>query len=135
MPGDLRFAALQRTQPLSFSAGQALHAFERPLNTVDTHSPGLQRFNPVFRQGSLAVTLDIAVQSGFPVPTHIKIDVDGFEDQVIAGARSLLERRETKSLLIEVNQNMTSHPDNLSYLEELGWRVDDKSEANYIFRH
>ena len=118
----------------SFSAGQALHAFERPVNTIDAHTPELRPFTPVFRQGCVSFTIDSLVESGFPLPDHVKVDVDGFEDQVIAGAHKALERRETKSLLIEINQNLESHLEIVSYLEGLGWSVDDKSDVNFIFR-
>jgi FkbM family methyltransferase len=44
----------------------------------------------------------IAMQPYFP--THIKIDVDGTEDRVVAGMSTTLADRRLKSLLVEVSQ-------------------------------
>ena len=63
--------------------------------------------NPVFSQGCIAARLDDLVATGvMPPPDHIKIDVDGFEPKVIAGARHVLHQTKVRSLLIEVNQNL-----------------------------
>lgn len=48
------------------------------------------------------VTLDQALKD-MPVPALIKIDVEGFEMEVLKGAGSLLARPEVEALIIEVN--------------------------------
>ena len=63
----------------SFTAGQALHGFDKPMNTVDVYSEKLEEFKPVFTQGCMAMTIDSLVERGIPSPDHIKIDVDGIE--------------------------------------------------------
>ena len=118
----------------SFSAGQALHGFDEPKTTQDVFERDFHEFTPVHSQGSMSMSIDALVGSGLPAPLHIKVDVDGFEDKVIAGAQDTLERRETASLLIEMNQNIESHLSIVSYLEGLGYSVDDKKAVNYIFR-
>lgn len=51
-----------------------------------------------------AVSLDsLHWEHGLPLPTHVKIDVDGFEDRVLAGARKLLESGSVRSWAIELN--------------------------------
>jgi FkbM family methyltransferase len=94
------------------SLGEALDFKHEPLKTV-------------FRQGSLAGTLDELVRGGhLPVPHHIKIDVDGFEPKVIAGAQETLRDRTVKSLLIETNQNLGDHREMVRELNELGFKHD-----------
>ena len=44
-----------------------------------------------------------------PVPANIKIDVDGFEHKVVAGARETLTDRTVQSLLIEINPKLAEH--------------------------
>ena len=92
-----------------FSAGAAQHAFDARVHAWDAESPGLSGFEPVFRQGCMSVSLDALVGDGLPVPTHIKIDVDGFEDKVIDGVWQTLELGRTASLLIEINQRIDAH--------------------------
>jgi hypothetical protein len=78
-----------------------------------------------FRQGCVAFRLDDLVSTGLiPVPNHIKIDVDGFEPKVIAGARTTLTDRSMKSLLVEVNLNLADHQSMVHDLSQLGFKHD-----------
>jgi FkbM family methyltransferase len=78
-----------------------------------------------FSQGCVAARLDDLVRDGVvPPPQHIKIDVDGLEPKVIAGAAQVLRARETRSLLIEVNQNLPDHLQMVRDLNTLGFRHD-----------
>lgn len=80
---------------------------------------------PKFSQGCLSARLDDLVRDGVvPAPQHIKIDVDGFEPKVIAGAAQVLRAPGTRSLLIEVNQNLPDHMQMVSELNALGFRHD-----------
>jgi FkbM family methyltransferase len=79
------------------SVGAALDFRHQPLNTQ-------------FTQGCIAATLDGLVSGGtVPVPTHVKIDVDGFEPKVVSGARTTLQNPAVRSVLIEVNTNLEDH--------------------------
>ena len=77
----------------------------------------------------------------------LKIDVDGFEPKVVAGARRTLARPEMRSLLIETNQNLRDHMDMVLELNALGFKHDPaqvqraerkegtfKGVAEYVFR-
>ena len=49
------------------------------------------------------VPLDVLVARGeIPFPAHVKIDVDGFEEQVIEGMRGILSDPRFKSLRMEI---------------------------------
>ena len=66
-----------------------------------------QPMKPAYSQGSGAARLDDLVTAGtVPLPTHIKIDIDGFEPKVIAGARRVLADRGVRSPLIETNPGL-----------------------------
>jgi len=115
--------------------GEALDFAHRPLATN-------------FVQGSVAATVDELVAAGaMPVPHHIKIDVDGFEPKVIAGARATLAGKGVKSLLIETNRNLDDHLAMVGELEKLGFRYEAaqvqraerkdgpfKGVAEYVFK-
>ena len=94
------------------SVGEALDFEHKPLQAQ-------------FVQGCVAATLDELVASrAIPVPNHIKIDVDGFEPKVIAGAKAALRDAAVKSLLIETNQNLADHMAMVRELGALGFRHD-----------
>lgn len=82
-----------------------------------------------YRQPVLGATLDDLVQRfGAPQPTLIKLDVDGAEASVLAGAQSTLESPALRSLVIEIEASQTD-----AVLErmqgagfELTRRIDDR---------
>ena len=85
---------------------------------------------PKFSQGCLSARLDDLVRDGVvPAPQHIKIDVDGFEPKVIAGAAQVLRAPGTRSLLIEVNQNLPDHMQMVRDLNAAGFRHDPAQVA------
>jgi FkbM family methyltransferase len=75
-------------------------------------------------QGCFATTIDDLIAQGLPAPDHIKIDVDGLEGQVIAGASRLLASGKVKTLLIETNPKLESHTDMIEWLEASGYWFD-----------
>ena len=78
-----------------------------------------------FAQGSIAARLDDLVGGGrIPTPTHIKIDVDGIEPKVVAGARETFKNKAVRSALIELNLNLADHRDVVRELDGLGFRHD-----------
>lgn len=123
----------------SIDAGAALHVFGR---NTDFKS---DRFVPAFEQGAVAVTLDqLVFDLGLPIPTQIKIDVDGLEAEILRGATRLLAQRELRGLLLEINENQESDLAMVKYLASLGFCVADKGTpvidatgrarmVNYVF--
>jgi FkbM family methyltransferase len=56
------------------------------------------------KQGIFASTVDrLCFEHGFPIPQHIKIDVDGLEDRILEGAQKVLTHPDFRSLLIEIS--------------------------------
>lgn len=101
-----------------------------------------------FVQGCYATTIDAMVASGaMPVPNHIKIDVDGIEPKVVAGARATLADARLRSVLIEINTHMESHWELVDLMLDAGFDYDRASAdaarrnegafegvGNYVFR-
>ena len=94
------------------AAGEALNFNLAPLKTK-------------FTQGCIIFTLDYLVNKKFIMtPSHIKIDVDGFEYKVIDGALDTLANKKVKSLLIEINPKLKEHIKMISDLKNLGFVYD-----------
>jgi hypothetical protein len=67
-----------------------------------------------------------------PVPSRIKIDVDGFEHKVISGANRTLQNPNVKSLLIETNTKLDEHKKMVQDLEGLGFKFSSEQVARAI---
>lgn len=107
-----------------FAAGGSNHAYGEALNFK------LESMLPAYSQGCVAATLDELVGSGvLPQPTHIKIDVDGFEHKVAAGAARTFRDRRLRSMIIEINRNLEAHRALVRELGELGFRWDEAQVA------
>jgi FkbM family methyltransferase len=125
-----------------FRAGASCHTFGEMVDFK------LEPKTPVFSQGCYATTVDAVVSAGqIPVPKHIKIDVDGIEHKVIAGARETLRNPALKSVLVELNTNLEIHRRIIDDMCSLGFsfsaaqaeaaiRKDGlfKGVGNHIFR-
>jgi FkbM family methyltransferase len=125
-----------------FDPGGSLHNFGAARDYQD------QPLNAAFRQGSVGVPLDDLVERyGFPLPQHVKIDVDGIEHKIVRGARKTFAAKEVKSVLIEINTNLDEHWGIIDTMLDLGFdfsreqvaraqRSDGpfKGVGNYVFR-
>ena len=62
-----------------------------------------EAFVPAFTQHMLSFRLDDLIgQFDIPAPTHIKIDVDGIELEVLEGARETLSNPSLRSVIVEL---------------------------------
>jgi FkbM family methyltransferase len=78
--------------------GGALSSFGEPIDTFG------KQFVPGFRQGMTGYGIDAFIDEFDPLfPNHIKIDVDGIEDRIIAGATKTLADARLRSLSIELD--------------------------------
>lgn len=107
-----------------FQPGGSMHNFGADLDF------NKEKFRPVFRQGAIGLTLDELIHRyGLPLPTHIKIDVDGLERLIIDGALKTLASPAVKSLLIELNTALKEDLEVVGILESKGFRCVKKYHA------
>jgi FkbM family methyltransferase len=105
-------------------AGGSCHSLSEKVDFK--HEP----MKPAYSQGCVSFRLDDLVAQGtMPCPAHVKIDVDGFEPKVIAGARDTLRDPRLRSLSIEVNQNLRDHRAMVAELTGIGFRYDPAQSA------
>ncbi|MBL4838941.1 MAG: FkbM family methyltransferase [Kordiimonadaceae bacterium] len=119
-----------------FGAGTSCSSVSEPVSNYDAfNEKGLETLEPKYVQGVFSASLDhLVYDKGLTAPHHIKIDVDGFEHKVIAGADRLLKSGTVKTLLVEINKFMQEHRDIVSRLTAEGYEVQDIGTANLIFR-
>jgi FkbM family methyltransferase len=125
-----------------FGPGGSCHNFAESLD------PSGEARTSVFVQGAFAMSIDALIaRHGLPVPNYLKIDVDGIEPKVIAGASATLTNPLLRSVLIEINTNVDAHWDIVDRLLDAGFtysqeqveRAQRKSGpfqgvGNYVFR-
>ena len=81
------------------SSGTSFHT----LNTLIGQTG--EEFTPEFCQQVINYSLDDLVeQFNFPIPSHVKIDVDGGELNIIEGMQRVLKNAEMKSVLVEITK-------------------------------
>jgi FkbM family methyltransferase len=107
-----------------FAEGLSHHDFGENTWTTDKDFGALKTSKEQrLEQGCVAFSLDSLIASGaVPMPDHIKIDVDGLEHRVVAGAWRTLTDERLKSVLIEVDHRI---PACLAIVEKMtaaGWR-------------
>ena len=126
----------------ALAAGHSCHSFDESVNFK------LEQTQFPFSQGCVAGRLDELVAGGaVPTPNHIKIDVDGFEHKVIAGAGAVLGDPACRSILVEINRRLEPHREIIAYLTGMGFRYSEEEAAravrteglfegcgNYVFR-
>lgn len=107
----------------SLTAGSALHAIR------DANGTRADAFNAVYEQQMLGFSIDDLVSGfGFPIPSHIKLDVDGAELDVLRGAARTLSEPGVASLLVEVGTGARQADAVLELLRSLGFQPIAKTE-------
>ena len=85
-------------------------------------------------QGSISVSIDQLVATGaMPQPNHIKIDVDGHEPKVIAGAAKTLAHPDLKTVLVEIDFGSDACQAIIETMVAAGWQYSmDQLVANRV---
>lgn len=110
-----------------FGTGTALNNFGAARDWQDND------FTPQFKQRIVSYTVDSFIDT-FKVdfPTHIKIDVDGIESQIIAGATKTLQDERVQSLLIEINETSKGDRSLVRKIQGLGFTLAKKAQSDII---
>ena len=83
-----------------------------------------------FRQGIFSTTLDeICFNWDLPIPSYIKIDVDGIEQKIISKSTKVLSSPLVKSVLIEINENRAEDKTIIQNMTDLEFKFD-KDQVN-----
>jgi len=98
----------------SLDWASALSSFD---NNLDQHG---NVYSPVFRQGSIGISLDKVAELLNITPNHLKIDVDGNELLVLKGATKLLSSSSLRSILVELNPNRSDYAEMIQLIESSG---------------
>ena len=120
-------SAFSRLYLSEFKAGGSCHTFGEKLD----HR--LEKREAPLSQGCFSTTLDSLVEQGVvPVPTHIKVDVDGIEHKVINGSRKVLADPRLKSVLVEINTNLELHRNIIRDMREFGFTFSEAQVASAL---
>lgn len=114
-----RSFGLGRLHVHDLTKGGAYNQFE-----LEPGSNGTQKGAGPLSQVQIGVSLDELVHRfGFDCPTHVKIDVDGNEPEIIAGALQVLGDERCRHLLIEVETNDRRHREMVEPIESVGFQL------------
>jgi len=103
------------------SGGHLDVAVDEPGNAIE----------PVDRHAVVTLTLDECVVSmGLPAPNHVKIDVDGAEDQVLAGMSATLAHPSLRSVLVEIDTVANDFDEVRAHLRSHGFSFDNPFERH-----
>ena len=115
------------------ASGASVHTLDTVVNQTGSE------FTPAFSQKVISYSLDELVRSfGLASPTHIKIDVDGGEREIIEGMKQILQGSTIKSVMIEITEvskdddqvkEMINVFKNAGFTEAL--RIDHSGFKNY----
>ncbi len=112
----------------SINAGKAMHGFGTNRDQFG------RLINTQFRQSTLGFTIDDFVRFlQPPLPTHVKLDVDGIEANIIRGGRVTLSASTVRSMLVEIEGVMDSMHNREIFvrMEQLGFYARAKKSLNY----
>ncbi len=113
----------------SSKAGEAQCSFEEPINDSGEH------FTPKFLQGMIGYSIDEFIERFNPeFPHHMKIDVDGIEEKIVAGATKTLRDPRLKTLSIELNSNRAEAVDFVRQaVEEAGFVLTRNDRTSPLY--
>ncbi len=100
------------------SAGSWSNGFETEVNEFG------RDINTIFRQGSVGYAIDDFVKMFQPpLPTHVKIDVDGIEAEILRGGKHTLSASSVRSMIVEMQNDLNSDTNRelFSLMDELGF--------------
>ena len=113
------FTGLSSLHIQDFQPGAAVHTESRAaITTTDDGFP------VVWDEGIFCVTLDHMIAHSGVVPAGLKIDTDGNEDKILAGAQQLLRQPAFKSLVIEMPNDRIKRECCIKILLEAGFVLD-----------
>ena len=129
-------SSLDKLYVTSMNAGDSQHNFGSENNFYSRNYSMLQ--------GSISLSLDqLCFEFNLPIPNHVKIDVDGLEEEIVEGGLQVFSNTVVKSILVEIT-NIDDQPSKIfELLESVGFvcektgsrecKVNNGFAKNYIF--
>lgn len=110
--------------------GGSKHAFGDPTESWEEDDP------VVMQQGMVGFSIDQLIEDhGFAKPTHLKVDVDGIEEKILAGAQRTLRDPALKTIHIEVQKYKPEAEQAIRQtLEDAGFVIHEESGPNLVWR-
>ena len=131
----LALAGSTRLDTLNMSStavGDAMHGFGTNRDQFD------RLIRTSFRQGAVGFAIDDFVHLLSPsLPTHVKLDVDGIEADILRGGRETLSAPCVRSMIVEIHGEPWTTMDSahnleiFGLMEELGFRARPKGSPDY----
>ncbi len=119
------FAAVAAT------SGKTIHI----KTNSDTHIPQLHKKNAPYSYEVMSLALDDFAKSEKLYPTHLKIDVDGAEYDVLKGAERVLSNPGLSEIFIEIDHKNDEIIQMLEgYGFEINWREDKDMNSDMLFK-
>lgn len=117
---------LSKLQISKFEAGSSHHTVGE--NYLDHKN--LEIISNNFSQGIFSTTIDdLCFRWKLPIPSYLKIDVDGIESKIIEESKKTLSSSQLKSVLIEINENREQDTTIINTLKKIGFSYD-KDQVN-----
>lgn len=97
-------------------------------------------FGPVYRQKVISFSIDYLIKHySFPIPNHIKLDVDGSESDILKGAAFTLNDPHVRSMLVEIGGGMSNLDAMTDLLAKKGFNLASRTKRgggifNCIFK-
>jgi len=109
-------------------AGLSMHGFGTEWDQFG------KKIETQYRQGAIGYSVDEFVERFSPrLPTHIKIDVDGIEADILRGGFKTFSRPTVRSMIVEVQgeQNSVRIQEIFALMREMGFTPRDKAAPEY----
>ena len=127
----LAFSGETKLDTLNMSNTEAAGIMHGFGTEVDQHGRAIRT---IFRQGAVGFSIDDFVALFLPpLPTHVKIDVDGIEADILRGGRKTLSAPSLRSMIVEVEGNLESDHNReiIELMEALGFTARPKADPRH----
>ena len=106
--------------------GMSMHSFAAQVDQFE------RPINLAFRQGAVGFSIDDFVRLfAPPLPTYVKMDVDGLEPDILRGGRRMLSMPTVRSVILEVEGSEARQVGLVALMSELGFVARPKGRASY----
>ena len=119
--------AIDTLNMASTAPGSDMHGFGTTVDQFD------RDIDVAFCQGAIGFSIDDFVELFSPSPpTHVKIDVDGTEAEILRGGRKTLSAPSVKFMSVEIEGDLSSSRNRaiLNLVDEMGFIARPKASPN-----